>query len=83
MEIFQRNHIKYLKRFTNKMTLFSTQINHDIRIEATPKSKKKKSIMNDMKKDNVGLSLMNDIADSIASHNLIVQIIVWKVMSNQ
>lgn len=68
MEIFQRNHIKYFKRFTNKMTLFSTQINHDIRIEATPKSKeRRKSIMNDMKKDNVGLSLMNDIADSIAS----------------
>ena len=68
MEIFQRNHIKYFNRFTNKMTLFSSQINHDIRIESSMKSKeRRKSILKDMKKDNIELSLMTDIADSMKS----------------
>ena len=46
--------IKYLKRFTGKMNRFSSQIEHDIRIDSTTKTKeRRKSMMDEFKQDNI------------------------------
>ena len=68
MEFFHKMNIKYLKRFTSKMNLFSSQIDHDIRIDSNSKTKeRRKSMMEEFKHDNINPGLLNDLADSIAS----------------
>ena len=68
MEFFHKMNIKYLKRFTSKMNLFSSQIDHDIRIDSNSKTKeRRKTMMEEFKHDNINAGLLNDLADSIAS----------------
>ena len=68
MEFFHKMTMKYLKRFTSKMNLFSSQIDHDIRLEPTSKTKeRRKSMMQEFQQDNIGTELMNELADSVAS----------------
>ena len=43
MEFFHKMNIKYLKRFTGKMNRFSSQIEHDIRIDSTTKTKERRN----------------------------------------
>ena len=67
MEFFHKMHIKYLKRFTSKMNLFSSQIDHDIKIDSTSKSKeRRKSMIDEFKHDNIGATLMHQLTDSIS-----------------
>ena len=68
MEFFHKMNIKYLKRFTSKMNLFSSQIDHDIRIDSNSKTKeRRKSMMEEFKHDNINAGLINELAESIAS----------------
>jgi hypothetical protein len=68
MEFFHKMTMKYLKRFTSKMNLFSSQIDHDIRLEPTSKTKeRRKSMMQEFQQDNIGTELMNELADSVTS----------------
>jgi phage gpG-like protein len=68
MEFFHKMNIKYLKRFTSKMNLFTSQIDHDIRIDSTTKTKeRRKSMMDEFKQDNINVGLINELAESIAS----------------
>ena len=67
MEFFHKMHIKYLKRFTSKMNLFSSQIDHDIKIDSTSRSKeRRKSMIDEFKHDNIGATLMHQLTDSIS-----------------
>ena len=67
MEFFHKMHIKYLKRFTSKMNLFSSQIDHDIKIDSTTRSKeRRKSMIDEFKHDNIGATLMHQLTDSIS-----------------
>ena len=67
MEFFHKMHIKYLKRFTSKMNLFSSQIDHDIKIDSTSKSKeRRRSMIDEFKHDNIGATLMHQLTDSIS-----------------
>lgn len=68
MEFFHKMTMKYLKRFTSKMNLFSSQIDHDIRMEPNSKTKeRRKSMMQEFQQDNIGAELMNELADSVTS----------------
>lgn len=68
MEFFHKMNIKYLKRFTGKMTLFFGQIDHDIRMDTSSKTKeRRKSMIQEFKQDNINTSLMNELAESITS----------------
>ena len=50
------------------MNLFSSQIDHDIRIDSNTRIKeRRKSMMEEFKHDNINVGLMNELAESIAS----------------
>ena len=68
MEFFHKMSIKYLKRFTSKMTLFFGQIDHDIRMDTASKTKeRRKTMMEEFKHDNIDTRLMNELTESITS----------------
>jgi hypothetical protein len=68
MEFFHKLHVKYLKRFTSKMNLFTSQITHDIRLDSSTKTKeRRKSMMEDFKKDNIDVGLMSELTESISN----------------
>ena len=68
MEFFHKMNIKYLKRFTSKMNLFTSQIDHDIRIDSNTKTKeRRKTMIEEFKQDNINVGLLNELAESIAS----------------
>ena len=68
MEFFHKMNLKYLKRFTGKMDLFSSQIDHDIRIDSHTKTKeRRKTMIEGLKQDNINAELINELAESIAS----------------
>tara|TARA_Y100000816_G_C26108254_1_gene589995 strand:+ start:4759 stop:5898 length:1140 start_codon:yes stop_codon:yes gene_type:complete len=68
VEIFHRVHFKYLNRFTTKMNLFISQVNHDIKIELNSNSKdRRKSLMDSLDEDSIDESVIKDLTQSIAS----------------
>ena len=67
-EFFHKLHTKYLRRFTGKMTLFSSQIDNDIRIDSGAKTKeRRKSMMAEFKNDNIDAGLMRQLTDNLTS----------------
>jgi len=61
IEFFHKLHTKYFTRFTTKMQLFISQINHDIKFDdSVPLNEEKKQfILNNMEDDGINGELMN------------------------
>jgi len=71
IEFFHKLHTKYFKRFTTKMQLFISQINHDIKFEDSVElnKTKRKSMMDTFANDNLDKSILNDLQKSIVEEN--------------
>ena len=67
IEFFHKLHTKYFKRFTTKMQLFISQINHDIKFEdsAELNKTKRKSMLDTFASDNLDKSILKDLQNSI------------------
>jgi hypothetical protein len=84
IEFFHKLHTKYFKRFTTKMHLFISQINHDIKFEDTDtKEDQKQSLLMEFKNDEIDDDLIydlnhiiNDSSDSESLNNDFVNICV-------
>jgi hypothetical protein len=63
IEFFHKLHTKYFKRFTTKMHLFISQINHDIKFEDTDTDKedKKQSLLTEFANDEIDDDLVCDL----------------------
>ena len=65
-EFFHKLHTKYLKRFTTKMQLFISQINHDIKFEDNVKiNNTKNKTMIEKFKEEVDTGLLSELKNSI------------------
>ena len=71
VEFFHKLHTKYFKRFTTKMQLFISQINHDIKFEdsAELNKTKRKSMLDTFESDSVDKNLLKDLHNSIVEEN--------------
>ena len=71
VEFFHKLHTKYFKRFTTKMQLFISQINHDIKFEdsAELNKTKRKSMLDTFASDSVDKNLLKDLHNSIVEEN--------------
>jgi len=71
VEFFHKLHTKYFKRFTTKMQLFISQINHDIKFEdsAELNKTKRKSMMDTFANDNLDKNILKDLQNSIVEEN--------------
>jgi hypothetical protein len=69
IEFFHKLHTKYFKRFTTKMQLFISQINHDIKFDDTAPfdETKKQQLLNTVKEDNVPLTTVNNLKNQTIS----------------
>ena len=70
-EFFHKLHTKYFKRFTTKMQLFMSQINHDIKFEDSVEiSKTKRRSMIEMHEaDSVNKYVLQELKQSITDEN--------------
>jgi hypothetical protein len=66
MEFFHKMQTKYFKRFTTKLNLMLSQINHDIKLD-DPKSTKivKNEVMSDLKDNHVDKQLLRELKVSL------------------
>jgi hypothetical protein len=71
IEFFHKLHTKYFKRFTTKMQLFISQINHDIKFEdsAELNKTKRKSMLDNFANDNLDKNILKDLQNSIIGEN--------------
>jgi len=71
IEFFHKLHTKYFKRFTTKMQLFVSQINHDIKFEdsAELNKTKRKSMLDNFANDNIDQNILKDLKNSIVGDN--------------
>lgn len=71
IEFFHKLHTKYFKRFTTKMQLFVSQINHDIKFEdsAELNKTKRKSMLDNFANDNIDQNILKDLKSSIVGDN--------------
>jgi hypothetical protein len=71
VEFFHKLHTKYFKRFTTKMQLFISQINHDIKFEdsAELNKTKRKSMLDTFASDSLDKNLLKDLHNSIVEEN--------------
>jgi hypothetical protein len=67
IEFFHKLHTKYFKRFTTKMQLFISQINHDIKFEDSVElnKTKRKSMLDTFANDNLDKNILKDLQNSI------------------
>ena len=70
-EFFHKLHTKYFKRFTTKMQLFMSQINHDIKFEdsAEINKTKRRSMIETLEADSVNKYVLQELKQSIANEN--------------
>ena len=67
LEFFHKLHVKYLKRFTSKMNLITSQINHDIQLDTPAKTReRRKTMLAEFKEDNVDSALLSQLADGLS-----------------
>ena len=67
LEFFHKLHVKYLKRFTSKMNLITSQINHDIQLDTPAKTReRRKTMLAEFKEDNIDSALLNQLADGLS-----------------
>jgi len=67
IEFFHKTHTKYLKRFTMKLNLMLSQLNHDIKLDnPTEKKTAKKDMLEDLKENNLDKKLLRELKVSIA-----------------
>jgi len=67
IEFFHKTHTKYLKRFTMKLNLMLSQLNHDIKLDnPTEKKTAKKDMLEDLKEHNLDRKLLRELKVSIA-----------------
>ncbi|NDA89313.1 MAG: hypothetical protein EBY20_00130 [Alphaproteobacteria bacterium] len=71
IEFFHKLHTKYFKRFTTKMQLFISQINHDIKFEDSVElnKTKRKSMLDTFANDNLDKNILKDLQNSIVEEN--------------
>jgi hypothetical protein len=71
IEFFHKLHTKYFKRFTTKMQLFISQINHDIKFEdsAELNKTKRKSMLDTFANDNLDKNILKDLQNSVVEEN--------------
>lgn len=71
IEFFHKLHTKYFKRFTTKMQLFISQINHDIKFEDSVElnKTKRKSMLDNFANDNLDKNILKDLQNSIIGEN--------------
>jgi hypothetical protein len=67
VEFFHKLHTKYFKRFTTKMQLFISQINHDIKFEdsAEINKTKRKSMLDTFASDSLDENILKELQNSI------------------
>jgi hypothetical protein len=66
IEFFHKMHTKYLTRFTTKIQLMLSQINHDIKFESPQDDKLNyKNVIKKLKEDNVDKSIIKELKFSI------------------
>jgi len=71
IEFFHKLHTKYFKRFTTKMQLFISQINHDIKFEDSVElnKTKRKTMLDTFANDNLDKNILKDLQNSIVEEN--------------
>jgi len=71
VEFFHKLHTKYFKRFTTKMQLFISQINHDIKFEdsAEINKTKRKSMLDTFASDSLDKKLLKELQNSIVEES--------------
>ena len=70
IEFFHKLHTKYLKRFTVKIQLMSSQINNDIKLDNPNDTEAtKKAILNDFKENNIDKSTLRQLKISVYDEN--------------
>jgi hypothetical protein len=71
IEFFHKLHTKYFKRFTTKMQLFISQINHDIKFEdsAELNKTKRKSMLDNFANDNLDKNILKELHNSVVEEN--------------
>jgi hypothetical protein len=69
IEFFHKMHTKYLKRFSNKIQLMYTHINHDIKFDDSIEvsKHKKKELIDDFVSNHIDRDLLKDLKTSIGS----------------
>lgn len=69
IEFFHKMHTKYLKRFSNKIQLMYTHINHDIKFDDSIEisKNKKKELIDDFVSNHIDRDLLKDLKTSIGS----------------
>lgn len=69
IEFFHKMHSKYLKRFSNKIQLMYTHINHDIKFDDSIEisKNKKKELIDDFVSNHIDRDLLKDLKTSIGS----------------
>jgi len=67
IEFFHKLHTKYFKRFTTKMQLFISQINHDIKFEDSVElnKTKRKSMFDTFANDNLDKNILKELQNSV------------------
>ena len=67
VEFFHKLHTKYFERFTTKMQLFISQINHDIKFEdsAEINKTKRKSMLDTFASDSLDKNILKELQNSI------------------
>ena len=70
-EFFHKLHTKYFKRFTTKMQLFMSQINHDIKFEDSVEisKTKRRSMIEMLEADSVNKYVLQELKQSITDEN--------------
>jgi hypothetical protein len=71
VEFFHKLHTKYFKRFTTKMQLFISQINHDIKFEdsAEINKTKRKSMLDTFASDSLDENILKELQNSIVEES--------------